>query len=86
MTSVVNTGLSYLSKKETRKKAVYTYKHHWCGGAPNTGRGEVETRGIEAPKWHLGDWRPKVLRGASRAHTEGSALGGSGGRESNPTA
>ena len=55
-------------------------------GAPNIGRGEVETRGIEAPEWHLGDGRPKFLRGASRAHAKGSALGGSVGRESNPTA
>ena len=52
------------------------------------GRGEVENRGAEDPRWYLkfNHRRPKFLRGASRAHAKRSALGGSGGRESNPTA
>ena len=86
MTSVAIAGLSYLSKKKTQKEAAYTNKHHWCRGCPTKGRGEVENRGAKVPKWYLGNRGPKFLRGASRAHAKRGALGGSDGRESNPTA
>ena len=57
LTSVANAGLSYLSKKEMRKKAAYTYKHHWCEGRQTQGEA----------RWRLGAQSPKTVSRRQRA-------------------